>query len=63
LSSAYPLYQAFVVSDSLFYLSAERQLEILNALKKLHLGMWMQAVINQVELIKYVDSDKSEQKW
>jgi len=52
-----------VVSDSLFYLSAERQLEILNALKKLHLGMWMQAVINQVELIKYVDSDKSEQKW
>jgi hypothetical protein len=25
--------------------------------------MWMQAVISQVVLIKYGDSDKSEQKW
>jgi len=36
-----------------FYLSAERQLEILNARKKLHLGMWMQAVTSPVELRAY----------
>jgi hypothetical protein len=50
-----------MILDSLFSLSAEKQLEILNARKKPHLGMWMQAVISQVELIKYGDSDKSIQ--
>jgi hypothetical protein len=44
-----------------FCLSAERQLEILNARKKAHFGMWMQAVTSPVELIKYGDSDKSGQ--
>ena len=33
----------------------------MNARKKAHLGMWMQAVTNPVELIRYGDSDKSGQ--
>jgi len=45
-----------------FYLSAERRLEILKARKKPLLGMWMQAVISPVELIKYGDSDKIRTK-
>jgi hypothetical protein len=57
-----PFYRFYDFGQS-FYLSAELQLEILNARKKAHFGIWMQAVTSPVELIKYGDSDKSGQKW